>query len=150
MTNGKLIESIMIIDDDPNFAKKLCELLAEQDYLDYDVENVSIVPTLKEYFNNVESVKPDIIILDLELEDSQGIETLANVVAYSGHECPIIVLSSIENHEIYQKCVKYGAELAIPKSEVDNEASLLRYVIYQTAQRYTPISDFLEKYKDVG
>jgi signal transduction histidine kinase len=74
----------------------------------------------------------DLVLLDLRLPDSQGIETVRRVVE-AAPDVPVIVLTEADDEEIGRTCVAAGAQDYLPKSEL--RAMLLGRVIEYAVTR---------------
>lgn len=72
----------------------------------------------------------DVILLDLTLPDSQGLETFLIMHAEAG-EVPIVVLTGVQDERIGVKAVQAGAEDYLVKGQVDDQLLVrsLRYAI---------------------
>ena len=68
----------------------------------------------------------DIVLLDLELPDSHGIDTVRGVVE-AARDVPIVVLTGTDDEDVGRACVAAGAHDYLPKSEL--RAILLARVI---------------------
>lgn len=75
-----------------------------------------------------ESQKIDIILLDLFLKDSQGIETL-KAIKKCGFEPPIIVLGNSETEKLYSQILEFGAQDYLIKDCLSNQI-LIRSFTY--------------------
>ena len=88
---GKERINVLLIDDDPEDAKQVERMLAD----DFSVEVVdhlaSVIDQLKLGY--------DVLILDLNLPDSQGYDTFESVEKMSG-EVPVIVLTSNSDRQV--------------------------------------------------
>lgn len=80
---------------------------------------------VKDYF--------DIILLDLTLPDSFGLDTLRKIYAETS-ETPIIVLTSLNDQLVAIKAVKEGAQDYLVKGQFD--ANLLLRSIYYSIERH--------------
>jgi DNA-binding response OmpR family regulator len=72
----------------------------------------------------------DIILLDLGLPDSQGLDTLRRVRDHAG-EVPIVVLTMLDNEETGLNALKEGAQDYLVKGQMNGPliARSLRYAI---------------------
>ena len=72
----------------------------------------------------------DVILLDLSLPDSRGIETLKTIKEHSW-EIPIVILSGINDEELAIQAVRQGAQDYLVKGKVNGETLVhaLRYAI---------------------
>ncbi len=120
----KKIINILLFEDNLGDAGLLEEML--EDFSDvYSLKNVE---TLKEGLNTLKNHNFDIILLDLGLPDSEGIETLIEVNRITPNT-PIIVLTGLNDEEIGILAVKKGAQDYLIKKEIDGKL-LTRSITY--------------------
>jgi response regulator of citrate/malate metabolism len=77
------------------------------------------------YHNDV-----DLVFLDLNLEDSYGVESVKDIKPYS-KRTPIVVTTGIANAITIEECMKAGATELLLKSNVSKE------VLSETIQKHT-------------
>jgi MinD-like ATPase involved in chromosome partitioning or flagellar assembly/CheY-like chemotaxis protein len=118
----KLI-NVLLIEDNPGDTRLIRELLKE----------AKGVPTCLQCADRLSSGLErlakggvDVVLLDLSLPDSKGLDTFSSVHAHS-KELPVIVLSGFDDEELAMKAVGDGAQDYIAKGAV-NSQSLLRSV----------------------
>ncbi|NOX87669.1 MAG: PAS domain S-box protein, partial [Calditrichaeota bacterium] len=115
---------ILLIEDDPDDAKLLGDALSEA-HLHFVLIHV---PTLTEGLSRLSSHPIDVILLDLNLPDSQGLDTMKKLLKHSS--CiPVIVISILEDQETAVEAVKMGAQDYLVKSVI-NGSIMERVVIY--------------------
>jgi len=78
------------------------------------------VESLAQALPVVEGHKVDVVLLDLSLPDSQGIETVARV-ASSAPWMPIIILTGYDDESFALKAVEAGAQDYLVKGQADGE-----------------------------
>jgi len=125
MTSQKI--KILIIEDNSADARLFKEILSEFNSSSYILENASrLSEGLKKILNN----KFDIVILDLNLPDSFGIESILKVVS-ANRSIPIIVLTGTDDLELAVKSLNAGAEDYLIKGQFDYNSleRSLRYSI---------------------
>lgn len=119
---------ILLIEDDPSFAKLVEILLKESDLIRCEVVNKA---TLASGINEL-SANNDYaaVLLDMNLPDSRGFETLDMLLA-KHPDANVIVLTGFENQEMGIKAVTAGAQDFIIKHHSDGAAlaKALRYSI---------------------
>ena len=125
---------ILIIDDssaDRNFYKKHIE---ESEL--FNKVAIDECDSLSKAFKLFEKDKYDLIILDLGLPESDGIETVINTVAElkkNDMKTPVIVLTGLEDHLIGTEAFRHGIKDFLTKSDVkDNCKELSRSIKYAT------------------
>jgi PAS domain S-box-containing protein len=116
---------IVLVDDNPGDAELATEHLAEAPAGNFDVR---IATTLAQTRSLLEIVVADAIVLDLNLPDSQGLDTLHHVRSCCGG-APIIVVSGLVDHAMRQRALDAGAEDVFGKDET-NTRLFSRSVLY--------------------
>jgi diguanylate cyclase (GGDEF)-like protein len=76
----------------------------------------------------------DVILTDLNLPDSHGLDTLAELIE-KNPEVPIIVLSGIEDEKLALSAVKSGAQDYLIKGQIDYER-LIRSIRYSIERHH--------------
>jgi signal transduction histidine kinase len=120
---------ILIIEDNPTDLKLLEGLVSK---LTLYRPHIECVGSVREAFNCIESNDYDLLLLDLNLPDSQGLTTLAkfrNVCPY----IPIIIISGQYNHEMGMEAISNGAQDYLVKGEYN--AKMLSKSIYFAIER---------------
>lgn len=108
------IIKILLFEDNPGDAGLIEEMLEELDE-QYKLLNVE---TLEDGLDTLKNQHFDLILLDLGLPDSDGIETLLDVNNKTP-KTPIIVLTGLNNEEMGTIAVKNGAQDYLIKKEID-------------------------------
>lgn len=105
--------SILLVEDDPNDARRLRELLAEETTFGFELREVASMSAAESYLA-VERF--DIIVLDLFLPDSSGMETYERTRVSAPHT-PILILTILDNHLLADSLLKEGAAGYFVKGE---------------------------------
>lgn len=116
--------SILAVEDnDDHFA--LLEL-----HLDHVLPNAPILraKTLTEALRLIATAQVELVLLDLDLPDSRGLDTLRGLQAF-GPNCPVIVLTSHNDTRIGCASLNLGAADFIDKASLDS-ANLARQVAF--------------------
>ena len=121
--------SILLIEDNPGDRRLIREMLAEAGNVTFDVQYADRLQAAMEYLgqNGVE-----VILLDLGLPDSQGLETLRKVYAQVS-EMPIVVLTGLNDEMVGVQAINEGAQDYLIKGQVDTQ--LLRRTIRYAIER---------------
>ena len=106
--------SVLMVENDPDDFYLLSHMLQAAKKKLYTVSHAS---NLLECLELLRARRFDVILLDLGLGDSQGMNTLETVIK-SGISVPTIVLTGIDNEELGEQAIKLGAEDYLPKAEV--------------------------------
>lgn len=118
-------QSILIIDDDQGDVKLLSRALASE-------KNLSIhsVHSLKAGLDLIQDTTVDIVLLDLSLPDSRGLETVKHFVN-THPEIPVVVITGLDSEEVGIAAITQGAQDYLIKNSYDSEglAHCIRYAI---------------------
>lgn len=133
---------ILLVEDDPDDVWMLRSLLADRWEGPYELIHVEF---LSEALECCGLGGVDVLLLDLSLPDSRGLETFLRVSSHSP-DTPIVILTDLNDESMAVKAVQAGAEDYLVKSQV-NDATLLRSIRYgiernrrrqvEQAQRFT-------------
>ena len=116
---------VLLIEDDPDDRLLFQEMLDEAEENDFEVETAD---RLDEGLQRVSDETFDVIILDLTLPDSQGVETVGSARFRAPH-VPIIVLTGLDDQTVAMKSLRTGAQDYLVKNKVDSD-SLERSIRY--------------------
>jgi DNA-binding NarL/FixJ family response regulator len=98
-------KSVLLIEDNPGDARLIREMLAEDSTQPFELAHATRLSTGIEQLSRK---AVDLVLLDLSLPDSQGIETFSKIYAHSP-KVPIIVLSGNDDQQLALYAVKSGA-----------------------------------------
>ncbi|NQT73867.1 MAG: PAS domain S-box protein [Chloroflexi bacterium] len=123
--NSESAQRILLVEDNPGDARLIAEILNRIG----DIEMVT-ASTLSEALGYLREQRWDVVLLDLGLPDSEGIETLEKVQPVAQKAC-VVVLTGIESEEIGIQAIRQGAADYIVKGYVDARmlSASLRYAI---------------------
>ncbi|WP_440950566.1 response regulator [Methanosphaerula subterraneus] len=116
---------VLLVEENPADTEQFREMLGEGDHGHYEVVHVR---RLSEALNNLRARGFDAILLDLNLPDASGLDTLAKVRAVAEH-VPVIVVSGLEGEENAIHALRRGAQTYVMKDEMD-EPQLSRSIRY--------------------
>ena len=108
---------ILLIEDNPSEARLIQEMLNEAGSGQFHLEVAGQLSTGLGYLADQ---CPDVVLLDLGLPDSQGLNTLARVYA-SAPEIPIVILTGLNDESVGVAAVKQGAQDYLVKRRVDGK-----------------------------
>jgi diguanylate cyclase (GGDEF)-like protein len=123
---------ILLVEDNLKDAELLQEGLVE---VGADQWRVIQVRRLEEALKCIGNQRFDVILLDLSLPDSQGLETLAQVNVAASN-IPIVVLTGLYNQELAVQAVRQGAQDYLVKGHFEGEL-LVRAVQYAIERKQT-------------
>ena len=135
------IIKILLFEDNPGDAGLIEEMV--NDSINYSY-GLKITETMEEGINLLKNDSYDIILLDLGLPDSDGINTFLNVQKESS-ETPIIILTGLNDEDIGINAVKKGAQDYLTKGMVDPDL-LERSIKYSIERKKVQLE--LQKYRD--
>lgn len=123
-TPGKTLR-ILHVEDNPADTIYIRELLGDKEMCRYSVESVAL---LAEGLEILADATVDIVLLDLSLPDSMGIDTFL-AVKEAASNIPVIIMTGLTDEDLAVKAVQEGAQDYLVKGRVD--ADLLgRAIIY--------------------
>ena len=120
---------VLLVEDNPGDARLVREALNDGAPDQFTVRVAdSLQHALASLGPGVEEV--DVVLLDLSLPDSQGLETYRAIHARDP-EVPVLVLSGLNDESVALKAVNEGAQDFLRKSKVDSELlpRAIRYAI---------------------
>ena len=124
------ISTALLIEDNPGDARLLKELLAEEPAAPF---RLICVDRLQRGLELLSTEKIDVLLLDLSLPDSHGLETFAKAYAHAP-KVPIIVLTGNDDHALALLAVKAGAQDFLFKGKLDREL-LIRSMQYSIERK---------------
>src|SRR5512136_1253271 len=117
---------ILLVEDNPGDARLVKELLKEAAG-DFGIE---VAESLGAGMELLASRAFDVVLLDLGLPDSRGLETLSRLRARFAR-LPVVILTSTDDEALGVQAVQLGAQDYVPKGSVGGELlrRILRYAI---------------------
>ncbi len=135
---------IWIVEDNPGDLLLIQELLID---LSFRAKNIRTFSSLEDLKEAISTTCPHVILLDLFLPGTQGIETFSSIKHLVDH-CPVIILSGLDNMETALESVKMGAQDYLIKDEMSDE--MINKMINYAIERFANINELKrseEKYK---
>lgn len=127
MTNQTTSIHVLLIENDCGDAKQLLGLLKQRSSSVLDL-SITWVMSLADGINELTERTYDVVLLNLGLPDSNGIETLTRVRRCS-KTVPIVVLSGSDDRDLALETVQNGAQDFLVKGRPSGE-SILRAIQY--------------------
>ena len=121
---------IILVEDNPADAELIEELLAEVSNARFEVKRVC---RLGDGLNCLRQAEFDIILLDLSLPDSEGIDTIVRVKTLAP-TIPIVILTALDDRTIALESVRQGAQDYLVKGRFEGEL-LVRTIRYAIARQ---------------
>ncbi|RPI96683.1 MAG: diguanylate cyclase [Chloroflexi bacterium] len=123
--------SVLLVEDNPGDARLIKEMLSGPAYFGVAYQ-LSHDETLNAAIQTCSNNHFDIILLDLNLPDSTGLETLESLYGLFP-QIPIIILTGLNDAELTLQSVQHGAQDYITKEECTSQ--LLTRVIHYAIER---------------
>lgn len=121
--------SILLVEDNPGDKRLIREMLTEARSVTFDLKYAD---RLQAGLEHLDENRVEVILLDLGLPDSQGLETLSKIYAQVP-EVPIVVLTGLNDEMLGVQAVNKGAQDYLIKGRVD--ANLLVRTIRYAIER---------------
>lgn len=124
--NDELI-NVLLVEDNPGDARLMREFLTEAPSARIELVHVAL---LSEMLQRLAEAQFDVVLLDLSLPDSQGLDTFVSVHKQTT-SVPIIVLTGLDDEAFAVQAVKNGAQDYLVKGRVDGNLLVrsIRYAI---------------------
>lgn len=143
---GATFDKILLIDDNPGDVRLVREYLQERHTSPLQIHTAD---RLSEGLIMMAAVNPDIVLLDLSLPDSHGLDTFL-AFQQQAPNTPIVVFSGNENEDMALMAMQAGAEDYLPKQHVDSIVLLrtIRHALARhRAERALRVSE--ERYRTI-
>ncbi|MFB6106380.1 MAG: ATP-binding protein [Halobacteriaceae archaeon] len=122
---------VLLVEDNPGDANLIEKRLRDADTTllaaSYDLTHVEALP---DALDRLEAGGVDVVLLDLGLPGSRGIETLERALP-AADGVPVVVLTGLENQETAVRAIQKGAQDYLRKGAIDGEVLVrsLRYAV---------------------
>ena len=127
---GEGLQTVLLIEDNPGDARLIREMLQEEPASAFRLD---CADRLARGLETLARGEVAVVLLDLSLPDSLGLETFAKVYAHSP-KIPIIVLTGNDDQALALAAVKSGAQDYLVKGKIDREL-LLRAMQYSIERK---------------
>lgn len=122
--------SLLVVEDNPDDANLIIEFLADELSSDFHVD---VATTLADAIDILSKKNFDSILLDLNLPDSTGLDTVRQLINRYPNVA-IIVLTSISEDKMAVESVQYGAQDYLEKKDISSRW-LARSIRYATERK---------------
>ncbi len=133
---------ILLVEDNPGDARLIREMLAEAGN---DLFTLEWSSTLAAGLDRLSRSEIDLVLLDLGLPDSLGLDTFVKAYAHAP-QVPFVVLSGLSDETLALTAVRQGAQDYLFKHETDSN-QLLRAIRYATERKQTELALEAERKK---
>lgn len=121
----KEVISVLYIEDDSIDAESLERCLRSIDSLKFKVDHFT---TIRDSLTYLGAFVPDIIFLDYNLPDSDGLHSIEKIQEVAPH-IPIILITGAQDYKMGLELIKSGAQDYIVKDDI-NQNLIIRTVLY--------------------
>src|ERR1043166_7069583 len=137
---------VLLLEDNPDDILLLRKVLQKAKGAHFDLE---CVPSLQEGLEKLSEDHVDVVLLDLSLSDSKGLDTFY-VMQEKAPNVPIIVLSGLDDEKLALEAVHAGAQDYLVKGRVDGQL-LSRAMVYAIERTQAKVALFRaeEKYRGI-
>ena len=140
------ITRVLVIEDDPGMAASLRRILYREKSRSFDAEYAD---RLSSGLERLSKGGIDIVLLDLNLPDSQRLDTLESVLAHVP-EVPIVVLTGLNDEALATKALQAGAQDYLFKVNLDGQLLVraIRYAI-ERKRAQTSLQDSEARFRKI-
>jgi signal transduction histidine kinase len=122
---------VLAVEDDPLYADLIRHLLRRDRVASYELRWAK---SLAEALVAIDTEVIDVVLADLHLPDSGGLETVSRLLERGG-DIPVVVLTGVDDDQVGSEAVRRGAQDYLVKQEVRGGilGRVLRYAIERRA-----------------
>ncbi len=132
---------ILLVEDNPDDADLLLLMLRAASNVQFEITQAETLGECLDALSGpIAAKKFDLVLLDLSLPDSIGVDTLRQVLARC-HGIPVVLLTGLDDEALGIEALYAGAQDYLVKGQVDN-ATLMRAI------RYAIERQRIEDYRD--
>jgi diguanylate cyclase (GGDEF)-like protein/PAS domain S-box-containing protein len=126
MTDNR-IRTVLLVEDNPGDARLFREMLREHDGANMQLTHVDCMKAAEQHLADR---TVDIILLDLGLPDTQGLEALRRAHAAAPHT-PLVVLTGLDDESLAVQALQEGAQDYLVKGQIETRGlpRALRYAV---------------------
>ena len=106
--------NILLVEDNLKYVKLFHYLLEEDDSLDIEIQHA---PTLDHAMKLLDQKRSDLIVLDLFLPDSRGLDSLRSIQKKYPN-IPIVFLTALDDAELKRQALQQGAKGYLLKDQI--------------------------------
>jgi len=119
--------NVLLIEDRPEYAKLLRDILTEESHLLFHIECAAKLET---GLKRLSRGRTDLVLLDLSLPDSDGIETFTRV-QNQAPSLPIVVFTGLNDDGLALEALRKGAQDYVVKGDLDGKilSRTIRYAM---------------------
>ncbi len=139
--------SLLLVEDNPGDARLLKENLADAETARFEI---TCVDNLDDAIRNLSEGHFEIVLLDLSLPDSHGLETFTKTFEHS-KGVPIVVMSGLSDETVAVRAVQGGAQDYLVKGQADT-GIIVRSIHYAIERKKSQqsLNDSEEKHRAIS
>ncbi|MDT8324687.1 MAG: PAS domain S-box protein, partial [Bacteroidota bacterium] len=127
--------TVLLLEDHEGEARLNQRLLERSHTVEFRFTSVR---ALSEAQALLESSSFDVLLLDLNLPDSRGIDTFDRIQEIAPH-LPVVIISAVADERLAMRCIRHGAQDYLVKGSITSEI-MTRVVRYAMARKaYEPV-----------
>lgn len=140
--------TILLVEDYDSDAHLISMELAEQFEKGFRIERTS---DLKQTLDWLRSNTPDAVLLDMNLGDSTGVDTIRAVIEAAG-DAAIIVITGHPTSEMASHAIELGAQDFVDKRELTDRSlkNILSFAVARRQAELRRIEQALDHYRDLA
>ncbi len=125
---------VLLVEDNPLHARMLQGFLDEIDRPKFSLTHTT---SLEDGLDTVSAADHDVVLLDLVLPDSHGLDTFVRWCAHGPSEVPVVVLTGLDDMSLATRAVELGAQDYLLKSQINGAllSRALRYAVERVRAR---------------
>lgn len=129
-----ILTRILLIEDNPGDAKLIEHMLKEASGFEYEIAWAEDLPAGVE---RLRLGQADVVLLDLGLPGSSGLQTLQRLQSQVSQTPALVVLSGLSDEDVAMQAVQSGAQDYLIKGQVDSSLLIrsIRYAIERSQAR---------------
>lgn len=136
--------TILIVDDEPDNFEVVEILLFKDGY------HLHYVSSGREAIAQIETIDPDLILLDVMMPEMDGIETCEHLKAHpTGQHIPVLMLTALSQKEDLARCLAAGADDFLSKPVNGLELRARVKSMLRIKQQYDYLQDLLQIREDL-
>ncbi|BCE02417.1 diguanylate cyclase domain-containing protein [Marinicellulosiphila megalodicopiae] len=123
--------NILLLEDDSIDAQLIKSYLNESNTIEF---NITRVETIRDCLTKLDTQIYDLILTDLSVQDSSGVETVNHIL--TSYACPaVIVITQLDDDVMGEKVVHLGCEDYLYKGDLTSK-SLIKSILYAIERHY--------------
>jgi PAS domain S-box-containing protein len=130
----------LLIEDNPGDVRLIEIMLSESPAIKFEMVSADSISSAIEL---LQKISPDVILLDLNLPDSQGLDSVFKIKSHVGDK-PIVILTGIDDDLLGIKSIEAGAHDYLCKNNIDSN-QLIRSINYAITRKH--LEDVLQNEK---